>query len=788
MAITITAVTKIIRLRMQWLWLTGKNYHIITKHAANNYTRLMEQVMQKKYSLLIALLSITLIAMEIIWTRIFSAEFFYTFAFLVLSLAVLGMGLGALSLRLFRGLNSISKLWVLLSLTALLALVGPPAALHLGMEYGKLFTEKIMVWKFLLTVIILGAPFYSGGVALALIFKQFHKDMPRLYMADLTGAGTGVILAVVLMNTLGTQYAVFLAALPVIFAALLAAKSWQRIATALLILLTAGALPLANKIMQKPREERAPVIYKHWDAMALVKVYNYEENYRGINIDNAANSPVYGFDGNWAKPDSEKFEFGIDVSYLINLNDSCTFLSLGAGGGVDVLQALQFGATEIHAVEVNRHINKMMQTGFLADFSGHIYSDPRVKVVTEDARTYIRRFSNKFDMIYSLSSNTFAALASGSFAMAENYLFTTEAFKDYYNALSANGFMMMEHQFYMPRLATEALDALTELGVANPREHIAIYDLPQMRRNMILLAKKPLTDEIRNNAFAPLIPEYYPYIHLLYPAADSLKDNLINRIVTEGWQNVQKDAALDISPCDDNRPFTAQLGLWKNFDVKKLAELSPWEFKGFPLSKLLIVFILAVILVLIIPLNLIPYIGKHKKLGPAAWWYYFCIGVAFMVVEIVLLQKYTLFIGSSSYTIVTILFTLLLGSGLGSLCSEKFNNKTPFILIFMLLCFELVLASSFQALLTGLPVWGRMVTSFIFIFPLAFFMGMPFPKAAQRVGELVDWGFAVNGAASVLGSTGIMLISFSYGLKIALVTGLVFYFIAFVLLQLKTRW
>ncbi|HPG40154.1 MAG TPA: hypothetical protein PLP19_15115 [bacterium] len=744
--------------------------------------------MKKKYGFVIALLSITLIALEIIWTRIFSAEFFYTFAFLILSLAILGMGLGSLSLRLFRRMNDINKLWLLLSLTALLALVGPPAALHIGMEYGKLFTEKIMVWKFLLTVILLSAPFYTGGAALALIFKQYHQDIPRLYMADLTGAGTGVILAVVLMNVLGTQYAVFLASVPVIIASFLVAGSWRRIAPAMLLLLVAASFPVANKLTAKPREERAPVIYTHWDAMARIKVFNYEEAYRGINIDNAANSPVYKFDGNWARPDSEKYQFGIDVSYLINLNDSCTFLSLGAGGGVDVLQALQFGAAEIHAVEVNPHVNEMMQSGFLADFSGHIYSDPRVKVVTEDARTYIRRFSNKFDMIYSLSSNTFAALASGSFAMAENYLFTTEAFKDYYNALSDNGFMMMEHQFYMPRLATEALDALTELGVENPRDHIAIYDLPQMRRNMILLAKKPLTDEIRNNAFAPLIPEYYPYIHLLYPAVDSLKGNLINRIVTEGWQTVQKDAALDISPCDDNRPYTAQLGLWKNFDIKKLGELSPWEFTGFPLSKLLIVFIMAVILVLIIPLNLLPYIGKHKKLGLAGWLYYFSIGVAFMVVEIVLLTRYTLFIGSSSYTIVTILFTLLLGSGLGSLCSEKFNNKTPFILIFVLLCLELVLIPSIQASLTGLPVWGRMLTSFICIFPLAFFMGMPFPKAAQRVGDLVDWGFAVNGAASVLASTGIMLVSFSFGLKIALVTGLFFYVIAFVLMQLKTRW
>ena len=106
--------------------------------------------------------------------------------------------------------------------------------------------------------------------------------------------------------------------------------------------------------------------------------------------------------------------------------------------------------------------------------------------MTEDARAYVRRFENKFDVIYSLSSNSWAALASGSFALAENYLFTTEAFIDYWHALSDSGFMMMEHQVYAPRLVTEVVDALTRIGVDKPLDHFAVYDLPKMRRTMIL--------------------------------------------------------------------------------------------------------------------------------------------------------------------------------------------------------------------------------------------------------------------------------------------------------------
>ncbi len=209
------------------------------------------------FLLIVGLISISMVASELIWTRIFSAELFYTFAFLTLSIAVLGLGLGALSIRLFH------------------------------------------------------------------------------------------------------------------------------------------------------------FLHKHWDAMSKIKVFENDPD-------------------NW----------DINVGNLIQRLDNTTFLSLGAGGGMDVLQALSsYGADEIHAVEVNPHINKMLQDGDTAGylaiddeqgqprtfttsniFSGQIYNDPRVKVISEDARTYVRRFENKFDVIYSLSSNTFAPLGSGSFAFAENYL------------------------------------------------------------------------------------------------------------------------------------------------------------------------------------------------------------------------------------------------------------------------------------------------------------------------------------------------------------------------------
>ena len=736
----------------------------------------------------VGLVSVSLIALELVWTRIFSAEYFYTFAFLILSLAILGLGLGALAVNLFPVFGRRKNLWLYVGLTGLCALIGPPIVFRLNMDFAILFSSMRMIAKLLIIIIMLSSAYFFGGISLTNIFKNDHRDMPRLYMADLIGAGTGVVVSILFMDWFGTQNATFLIAIPVIIGALISSSSWKRIFPVLLIFLMILFSINSEPVLKSKRQDRAEVVYTHWDAMAKLKIYDFDGFYRGIEIDNIANSPVYPFDGDFNKPDSLKFSFGIDVSYLIQQFDSCTFLSLGAGGGVDVLQALQAAATEVHAVEVNSHINYIMTDGELADYSGNIYNDPRVMVVTEDARAYVRRFTNKFDVIYSLSSNTFAAFASGSFALAENYLFTTEAFQDYWNALSDSGFMMMEHQFYVPRLVTEFQDALEKMDIQDVNDHFAVYNLPKMRRKILFISKQPLTPEIRHNAFGELTEEKFTDIHLLYPAADSLKENLINRIVVEGWQNVQNDSPINLSPSTDNRPFSAQLGMWKNVHKSTLKTIKPYEFFGFPLSRIIIIIILAVVIVFMLPLVLLPYVLPGKKLKAVSWMYFFTIGMAFMMLEIILIQKYTLFIGPSVYTLIVILTTLLLGSGIGSRYSKCVKDWIPFAGIVVWLLFDITVFNVFKTSLGTMTVAPRILVTVILIFPLGFFMGMPFPKAVRKVGELVDWGFAVNGIASTIGSTIIILTAFSAGYTVSLVVAGLFYSMAYMLLRLKNNW
>ncbi len=778
--------------------------------------------MKKTTPLIVALISLTLIPLELTWTRILSAEFFYTFAFLVLSVAILGLGLGGLALRLFASLNRPQLIGLYLCLTAILAVVGPMLVFAIAPDFSSLFSSWLTLGKLGLTVLILMSAYFFGGLALALIFKQHHTAMPRLYTADLLGAGIGVLAAILAMNAFGTLPASVLVALPVLLAALIVSRGvWKGVPLVLGVLAIVLA-PSANRWLELQRNERAPVIFTHWDAMSKIKVFDYGPDSRGINIDNVANTPVYRFDGNWADVHPDSVEWPIDVSYLIKQFDSCVFLSLGSGGGADVFQALVEGATEIHAVEVNGYINQMMLVadtcGYVrplppepdsnaavdsntasdppqplmsvAEFSGFIFRDPRVKIVTEDARAYVRRFENKFDVIYSLSSNSWAALASGAFALAENYLFTTEAFVDYWHALSDSGFMMMEHQVYAPRLVTEVIDALQGVGVASPLDHFAVYNLPQMRRTMLLLSKRPLSDTLRNLAFGELIPERFGQIHLIHPPAnDSVANHLIARIIERGWQSAADSATIDISPVTDNRPFVAQMGLWRNFTSEKRAKVSPYaEFSGFPMSSAILLMVLTVTLVIALPLNLIPFFRSGPLLRAAPWLYFFCIGMAFMAVEIVLIQQYSLLIGPSLYSVATVLITLLVASGIGSRWAEGISDRKVFSAITVWLVLDALFFAVVADWAGGLTLLPRLVIAVLMIFPIGFFMGMPFPKAALRVGSLVDWGFAVNGAASVLGSVLVLFVSFAWGFSTALLLAAVIYLLAYTLVNCKQAW
>lgn len=736
--------------------------------------------MNTKLFYAIGLISASLLGLEIVWTRILSAEFYHTFAFLIISLAILGISFGSLSLRIFRRANGARVAAAFGVLSAGLAIASPILVLRLGLHFNDLFAGYTNLWKLAAAILLLLAPFFCAGVVISRLFKMAGPAFPRLYACDLAGASMGAIAAVGLMNAFGVPAAALLLVVPLVIGVLLLESRIKYLSVVGLAAIV-GLLYFAWSLYLPPRTERAPIKHRHWDSMGLIKVYADSENAYGINIDNVANTPAIHFDGNFNKP--EKPGFAINLQPLIQRRPDCHFLSVGAGGGGDVLQALTHGATEVCAVEVMPKINQMLTAGELREFTGNLYHDPRVKVFTEDARIFTRNQRNRFDLIFSLSSNTFAALGSGAFAMAESYLFTKEAFMDYYRALSDHGIMVMEHQFYIPRVFATAMTALDELGVSPVLDHVAVYDLPTMRRKMILISKEKLDRAFLDNAFGPLTTNNYGQIHLLYPCGPDLQTNLINQIALHGWQHAQTQANIDLSPTTDKRPFTAQLGLMKNVHLSDLPKLTTFEYNGFPIAKMIILTVLALTALLSLPVNLLPYLRQGDTLNGQAWFYFFAIGAGFITIEIILIQQYTLSVGASAYSFAAVLLGLLISGGAGSRMAPRFQPRTVFILILALLAAGQWVLHPLAVAASSFPFVARFLLAMMFTMPIGFFMGMPFALGAAKVGEWIDWGFAVNGTATVMGSCVALLIAFNYGYPMAMAFAGVLYLFAFMVFR-----
>jgi hypothetical protein len=267
----------------------------------------------------------------------------------------------------------------------------------------------------------------------------------------------------------------------------------------------------------------------------------------------------------------------------------------------------------------------------------------------------------------------------------------------------------------------------------------------------------------------------------LYPPLEDNKENIINTIVQSGWQAVADTARIDVSPCTDNRPFIAQLGLLRNIKPAALEKIPLYEFTGFPLSRAIMLIILLVCLVIIVPLNLLPYLRKGEKLAAEPWGYFFFIGLGYMMIEVVLIQKYALFIGSSIHSIALVLMVMLACSGIGSRHSVRFASRTIFSTIAVWLLADVLLFKHLFYIFGDWTLIPRMALSATLIAPVGYFMGMPFPKLASRFPNHVDWAFAVTGTASVIGSVVAVLIASSFGYSVALGTALVMYVAAFAL-------
>ena len=458
---------------------------------------------------------------------------------------------------------------------------------------------------------------------------------------------------------------------------------------------------------------------------------------------------------------------------------------IGSGGGVDVQNALALKAQSVTAIEINPIIIDLV-THRYRDYVGDAFHDPRVHLVRDEGRSCIARSRERFDVIQITLIDTWAASVSGAYSLSENYLYTTEAFAAYIDHLSDDGLLSITRWYYeTPRLTALARAGLEELHIENPSTHVMV--IHEKIRASVLVKKTPFTEEevARAQDYAKASGatiEHDP----VHPVQGSPYQNLL---AAPDPTSLYNDAAVALYPVRDDSPFFFQMTRWKSVNLDGLRKFGGMGFLeplALPVAQIALLSALIVSLVLSAVLIVIPLVVKKGRAVPrerrGTWLLYFvCLGLAFIIVEVVLMQRFALFLGHPTYSVTAVLFAILLFSGLGAAWSDKRGGTTADVarpvlywLPIAIVALAFVVPTTLKELI-GLPHAARLAIAILLIAPVAFLMGVPFPLGIRAIaatgGKHVPWAWAANGCASVVGSVcavlGAMIWNFSTMLVIA---------------------
>jgi spermidine synthase len=779
-------------------------------------------VSPRSATLAVVLMSFSALLLELGLTRLFSVVLFYHFAFLAISIALLGLGAGAVFAFLRRDWL---ERWTIGELGATLcaanALIIPgvlevvlhsSVAMHLDWaNFGRL------------TVLYLAAavPFFVTGLLFSIVFARHPERITQLYGADLLGGSIACLALVPLLNLIGGPNTVLFAAVAVAFAGVAWANARARWTTAILAALLLAVIAvnfrgrLIDIVYAKGMKRPAPLFAK-WNALSRVEVD--EQGWaKVIVIDADASTYLMNIDPRHWNARYQRDLMSAAPALANVLRPKGEYAIIGPGGGVDVQRAVANGSPSVTGIEINPIIANDIMLDRFADYTYHLYEIPEVHIHVSDGRSFIRDSRDQYDVVQMTLVDTWASTAAGAFALSENNLYTVEAFREYFEHLKPDGMIAITRwEFTQPREAlrvvSQAMEALRQLGVQDStRNFVVVSDgrLDVDGRPVLVLAKKsPFTEEeqlaVLGHIKGATPAEANLNLYVLYLPATADKSGMAHPAFTALIRSQDARAfsagyAYNVVPVSDNSPFFF-------FTLKPEQVFSNLNQSGIDwkenvgiaiLGLLLIISIAAVMAFLIVPLAL----SRQARCGRSVRLLYFvAIGLGYILVEIAFIQRFVLFLGNPTYALTVVIFLMLLSSGLGSLLSRRwFQQPTRVawaiaIIVIALLVYIVVLPRMLENLV-GLPFVAKLLTSAAVLVPLGLAMGMPFPSGLRALSSQVDsgiapqinngaveWAWAMNAASSVLGSVVAMVVAIQFGLNVTLACGAAAYLLALLLL------
>jgi spermidine synthase len=766
----------------------------------------------------VALSSFAALLLELSLTRLFSVILFYHFAFLAISIALLGLGAGGVFAHL--GKSKLSRFDLRRIMTALCILNSLAIPIVLEIVLHLPVSLDLTRGNFLrLTAIYVASavPFFITGLGFSIIFARHTLHISRIYAADLCGGAMACLSIVPLLNRLGGPNtilftAVIAALAAVVWAPATVSRKWAgALSVALLILIAANySGRLIDVVYAKGKfRDKSLVEFARWNAISRVEV-DRVGNAKAIVIDADANTYIMNADpAKWCGSVWQKNLMAAPPAIANVLRPRGEYAIIGPGGGVDVLRAVANGSPSVTGIEINPLIANTIMRGLYADYANHLYDRPDVHMHATDGRSFIRNAKQKFDVVQMTLVDTWASTAAGAFALSENNLYTVEALREYFDHLKADGMIAITRwEFRRPREALRvvsvAMEALHRLGVQNPAGNFIVVsegDLDEDGIPVVVLAKKSaFTREEERSVRAHLAgnlnlrAQYLPSEHPDNPFSELIASN--------DPYAFARQYAYNVAPVNDNAPFfffTLKLGQVLNPHASH--EGIDWKVN---LGVAVLLMVLAISLIAVLAFLIIPLAvaGTRQNREPVVPLLYFvAIGLGYIIVEITFIQRLVLFLGHPTYALTVVVFLLLLSSGAGSLISRKWLLDSarvwrPLIMIVMLLFLYVLILPRLLSSLVGLPFVAKLAVSAGLLVPLGFTMGMPFPTGLRAMAGTpatlshpnkdgtsgpVEWAWALNAGASVLGSVTAILVAIQFGLNVTLLCGAAAYCLALLL-------
>jgi hypothetical protein len=754
----------------------------------------------------VALVSATLLMTELALTRIFSVVMYYHFAFLAISIALFGLsasGVFAYVARRWlerretgRLLAVESLLYAVVTIVALFVLV----RLRVGLNYSP---TNLALMLTIYTVAAL--PFFTGGLVVTLAITRLSTNINAVYGADLLGAAGGCLVLIPLLDRLGAPGVVLAAAAMAVAAALLFAPPPARttigaVGAAILIVPLSGQLSgvAGFDVLDTKGHAGDRVLFSKWNSFSRIGVYDRTHGdwslspaYTGplpdtkfMDIDSAASTPILHVSPDLSDAQYLRYELTA-LAYQLEA-PGFSSLVIGPGGGRDLVSALVFGAGHVDGVEINPIIaNDVMRDRFRA-FSGGIYTNPRVRITIDDGRSFVRRTPDKYDVIQASLVDTWAATAAGAYTLTENTLYTVDAFSDYLDHLTDHGTLTITRWVFDGlRLVSLAQAACAARGWS-AADRIAI--VRQDNVATFLLRKTPFTPaEIAHlRAVAKSLRFdvlYAPDTVLPFREeweGETQTGDFARLILAKDPSAFYASYKQDITPTTDDRPFF--------FHTTKIRDQFQTAFGrsmlfGNGLSALLTLMAISgalVVLFVIGPL-LFAHRGTKRPAGSIAWLAYFgALGAGFMLIEVSVLQRFVLLLGHPVYSLTVTLFSLLLGTGIGSAWSRRISDSELRPTGILALVLVAGLAGVVILVVTPLVSWAipfarpvRMVIAVMMLVPMGIALGIPMPTGLrllrQQAPDMLPWAWGINGALSVVGATLAIFIAMNWGFNAALV-------------------